>query len=408
MDKRDIKNIIVVNDYDFVQGGASLVAITMANVFEKNGYNVYFFCGVSNPQKSTLNKNVKVISCRKKDFLNSKRSLSNFFSGLFSFANKNKFLQNFRHLSFNDTVVFIHGRTKALGPSFIEASWKLKFKNILTLHDYFSICSNGGLFNYKTCKVCPLNSNNIKCLLVNCDSRNFLFKIYRQIRYFIQDKILHFRSKIYAIITISKTSEKLLAKYFQGKQIFRILNPTNSIEKKDFIPLCGKHYYVYVGRVDKEKGVENLCYEFQNINEKLLIVGDGNLLNSLKEKKYKNIYFAGWKDHPTTMNLIQNSKGLIFPSLWYEGAPLTIFEALSVGRPCIVSNICSGKEFIDGKNGWIFNPLHEGELSTLISNINVDDLEQKGEYAFKHFWENPFSIELYEYKLLELLKTINE
>ena len=65
-----IKNVIIVNDYDYVQGGASLVAIESANLLYDNGLNVVFFCGVSNSQRSILNKSIPVVSTNKYDSLN--------------------------------------------------------------------------------------------------------------------------------------------------------------------------------------------------------------------------------------------------------------------------------------------------------------------------------------------------
>ena len=67
-----------------------------------------------------------------------------------------------------------------------------------------------------------------------------------------------------------------------------------------------------------------------------------------------------------TEKYMSKAKALIFPSLLYEGAPLTVEEALNLVLPCIVSDSSSAVEkIIDGKNGYIFK-----------SN-NIDDLKNK-------------------------------
>ena len=40
-----VKNVVIINDYDYVQGGASKVAIQTANILKENNprLNVYFF-----------------------------------------------------------------------------------------------------------------------------------------------------------------------------------------------------------------------------------------------------------------------------------------------------------------------------------------------------------------------------
>ena len=60
-------------------------------------------------------------------------------------------------------------------------------------------------------------------------------------------------------------------------------------------------------------------------------MGDGPLLSKLKQQYSKNvnIEFIGWKPANETLELMKGARALIFPSVWYEGAPLTIFEAMS-------------------------------------------------------------------------------
>ena len=72
---------IIVNDYDYVQGGASKVAIQTANILFSKGYNVIFFCSVSDSNKSILNPNIKKVSCNQNDSL-SKKNISGLIQGL--------------------------------------------------------------------------------------------------------------------------------------------------------------------------------------------------------------------------------------------------------------------------------------------------------------------------------------
>ena len=139
---------IIVNDYDYVQGGATKVAIQTANVLYDKGYNVIFFCGVSNPLKSILNKKIKVISCNQQDFLN-----QNIIKGALKGLNNREVYKKFNAVLNqinDDIIVHIHGWTKVLSSSFIRGIKKRSnVKVVLTLHDFFTVCPNGGFFNYK-------------------------------------------------------------------------------------------------------------------------------------------------------------------------------------------------------------------------------------------------------------------
>ena len=106
-----IKNVIVVNDYDYVQGGASLVAIETANLLFDKGYNVIFFCGVSVPSKSLLNKNITVVHSNEFDFLNNPSRIKGLFQGIYNLKAKNKFAKVLKGLNPIETIVSIHGYT---------------------------------------------------------------------------------------------------------------------------------------------------------------------------------------------------------------------------------------------------------------------------------------------------------
>lgn len=395
-----VKNIIVVNDYDYIQGGASLVAIETANLLYEKGYNVTFFCGVS--KGGFLHDNINVVTCNDVDFLNSPNKLKGIVRGIYDVTSYRLMKETLNKFDKSDTVVLIHGWTKALSPSFIKACYKKSFKTILTGHDYFSICPNGGLFNYKKKMICNKNGK-IKCLFCNCDSRNFAFKIYRNIRFFVQDSILSFAKKIDCLITISSLSETLLINKFNKSIIKRIYNPTSINNKNCCINVIDNTYFLYVGRISKEKGVDLLIESFRKLqNEKLIIVGDGDELDNYKQIASKNVDFVGWKNHDEVINFMRNAKALIFPSIWYEGAPLTIFEALSQGLPCIVSKKCSAIDFVDEDNGYIYDPYQIDELVNIINKLNKNELSKKSVISFDRFWDNPPTKDKYIIELEKL------
>ena len=386
-------HIIIVNDYDYAQGGASKVAIQTANLLNENGFEITFFCGVSNKEKSTLNRNIRVISTSSADCLNNFK-LSGFFQGINNIESMKKMKKLIN--SINDNIIIhIHGWTKALSSSFIKSiKNNSKVKIILTLHDFFTICPNGGFFNYKKNEICHKKPMSFSCAFCNCDSRNYYFKIYRLIRIFYQNKINKFLKKIDAFITISNFQKQILSKYLNNKPQFLVYNPT-SIEKNSINRIFAEknQKYLFVGRVSKEKGIEQLCYYFSMTNEHLDIVGTGELEQKLKEK-YKNnvnIVFHGWKSEKEVYHYMKNARALFFPSLWYEGAPLTIFEALSIGLPAIVSNVCAGSEFVSNETGRLFNPYSISEFNDILNELKNDNIIKKLSYnSYYKYWDNPF------------------
>ena len=226
------------------------------------------------------------------------------------------------------TIIHVHGWTKALSSSIFDIAFKMNFKVVLTLHDYFTACPNGGYFNYQKNEICKLKPLSKKCIRCNCDSRNYIFKIYRLIRQFVQNNIVKLNKRIENVITISEFSEKIL-KPTLGKntKITRIYNPIDIDENAEKVDPSKNEYYLYVGRISKEKGVDLFCQAITELGLKGIAVGDGDEKKKL-EKQYPNIEFVGWKNKDEVKQYMKGARALIFPSRWYETAGLTVLEAM--------------------------------------------------------------------------------
>lgn len=386
------KTIIIVNDFNYVQGGASKVAIQTAKILKNNtDYRIIFFSAVNKPEENI--DGIEYISTNQNEALNEKNKLKGIINGIYNFKAKNVFKNLLLTLDRKNTIIHVHGWTKALSSSIFDIAFKMKFKVVLTLHDYFTACPNGGYFNYKKNEICHLKPLSWKCVMCNCDSRNYAFKIYRVIRQFVQNKIVKLNDKLEYVITISDFSEKILKQTLNPRtKIARIYNPIDiepSKEKRDFTK---NKYYLYVGRVSKEKGVDLFCQAITELNLEGIVVGDGNERERLK-KLYPNIQFTGWKSSDEVKEYMKNAKVLVFPSRWYETAGLTVLEAQAYGIPCIVSQNTAAVEFVD--TNCIFE--------------NYDDLKNKliNIYTFNcNFHGDIYNTKKYESSIMFFYKLI--
>lgn len=365
-----IKNVVIINDFDYVQGGASKVAIDTANLLvnSNKNLNVYYF-SACHSDKSTLDKKVVSVCTNQFEFLNDKNRIRGFFNGLYNFKSKRKLKKLLLSLDKKETIVHVHGWTKALSSSVFDIAFKLKYKLVLTMHDYFTACPNGGYFNYKENKICHLKPLSLKCIKCNCDSRNYFFKLYRILR---QKKYNQSFKKLKNVISISDFSLKVLKNTLpKNINIARINNPIDFRKNKQNIDFSHNDYYLYVGRVSKEKGVDLFCEAITQLNLLGIVVGDGNQKIVL-QKKYPNIKFVGWKSEGEVKEYMKNAKCLIMPSRLYEVAPLTNLEALSVGVPSLVSITCAASDVnnIKNNNGDVFD-VNVEDLKTTIQNFNI-------------------------------------
>ena len=78
------------------------------------------------------------------------------------------------------------------------------------MHDYFTVCPNGGFYNYRGKHICDYTPMSFKCIMCNCDVRSYPQKIYRVLRQLFQSRAI-FKNKEINIISISNhTREAVL------------------------------------------------------------------------------------------------------------------------------------------------------------------------------------------------------
>ncbi|MNY25592.1 Glycogen synthase [compost metagenome] len=118
-----------------------------------------------------------------------------------------------------------------------------------------------------------------------------------------------------------------------------------------------------------------------------------------------NINYLGFKSRDEIIPLVEKAEALIVPSLWFEGMPMTILEAFSVGTPVIGSDIGALSELIiPNKTGLLFNPQDvDNMLITLQQWKNYSPQEKFNiRQTTKAFYFSNFTPEENKKKLLHI------
>jgi len=138
-------------------------------------------------------------------------------------------------------------------------------------------------------------------------------------------------------------------------------------------------YVLFVGRLSEEKGLQLLLSAWRGMQTKipLRIAGDGPLLAKLSrevgESSLAHIELVGHRTPEEVRALMHGARFLVFPSMWYEGFPMTIAEAFASGLPVVASQLGSMAEIVQhGVTGLHFEP----GVAT--------DLAAKVEWAWDH------------------------
>ena len=158
-------------------------------------------------------------------------------------------------------------------------------------------------------------------------------------------------------------------------------NNSNYNFKNDLNIPKDKPIILFVGNIIKRKNVATIIDAKKQLKSDcfLVVVGDGPLLNSLKEKvkveNVEDVIFTGARND--IANVIQSSDLLILPS-YSESFGLVLIEALACGKPVIGSNVGGIKEIITYDVGLLVEPADSKGLANSIDLILSDkELREK-------------------------------
>lgn len=190
--------------------------------------------------------------------------------------------------------------------------------------------------------------------------------------------------KVDKIVCISEDVWRLTTKHLKQKSITTIIpNPIrNKFQKIDIYRK--NNDFIFVARMVPQKNPQLMLRSFAtfveqyNINSKLHLVGDGELLNQLKELSITlgiadRCIFHGWIDNTQIHELMNKCKTLVSTSL-VEGMALVRLEALANGC-CVVSTETGGaRQYLmpDNHIGTFITHLNEIEISRkMYDSLNV-------------------------------------
>lgn len=261
-------------------------------------------------------------------------------------------------IRFKPDVIHCHNIYPLLSPSLYVIAYFFRVRVVQTLHNYRMVCSNSKLLlNNEVCFRCVKRKMPISMLRHKCNKNSYVLTLMSFVFFRFYNLIGALRLPNLSYIVFSESMKEIFVNSFLNipdKQ-FHV--------KPNFAPYKASHnqsrrkFFLFVGRLSPEKGIDVLLESFSQTSHELLIVGDGPMreLVMKKAKKHANIIYQGVKSSGDVLYLMKNAKALILPSIWLEGMPMTMIEAMSVGCPVIGSQIGTISETINhGKNGLLF------------------------------------------------------
>lgn len=371
------ERVLIVHNYYQVPGGEDTVVTNEKRMLEDYGHEVILY--------SRSNSELKEFNIFQK--------LSLTFSTVFSLRTYRQVKKIISENNIN--IVHVHNTLSLISPSVYYAAFTCKVPVIQTIHNFRLLCPGATFYrNGEICEECI--SNGLKCALNHKCYRGSLLQSLACVITLTIHRLIGTYKKLNYICLTEFNKQKLLELNRNGKKLIdenKVFIKPNfvNLEKKEIMPYkLRKNQFVFVGRLDKLKGIELLIEAWKEIKDtNLVICGIGpeeKWCNKfIYDNNMTNVKIMGFVSNLQAMNIISESKALILPTQWYEGFPMTIVESLSCGTPVIGSNIGNvGNLIEDGITGLKFKFNSKESLRETINSVYdmVESCKEKFNYSY--------------------------
>ncbi len=371
--------ILMVNKYFFIKGGAERYFFELSNLLINQGHEVLPFA--MKHERNELSEYSRFFV----DAIDytSEGSIHNILRSFSTFLRMVWFKQAQKRiealiLETKPDIAHLHMIDHQISPSILPILKKYNIPVIQTVHQYKLICPNYRLYNMRTHQICEkcIGSHAFHPVIERCHMDSVL-----------AGAMIGAESQIHRCMNVYKKYVDIfhVPSHFMGEKLKeggipeeKIHHLFYTLDFNKYIPSYrNKSYFLYYGRLAREKGVMCLLKairEIHNKNIEYYIVGEGPEKTTLESYVHENelhqVRFLGYKSGDALKDIIDNCMGVIIPSEWYDNSPLVIYESMTMGKPVIVSRLGGMPELIQlDKNGFIFDSHDYKMLSQYLDTL---------------------------------------
>ena len=397
--------LIIVNDFGHVNGGTAQVAIGDAIALAQAGRGVTFFCAVGPVAPELEAAGVRVVCLGQQEIAADPNRLRATGQGIWNgVAGRalDRLLAQFPVAP----IVHIHGWSKALSGSVTAAALARKAPVIVSLHDYFAACPNGGFYQYPQQRICDLTAMSPACIACNCDPRSYPQKLYRVARQAVQSKMGRLPDGVRDFIVHSRLVQQILAPYLPRTARLHAVPMAIAAEYAPPAPVSENQDFLMASRLSPEKGPLLFAEAAGRAGVRAVFVGEGPQRGALPD----GAQITGWLSHAGVIARLRQARALVFPSLLYETFGLTVAEALSQGVPAIVADRSAAAELIeDGVTGLLFRT---GDCASLASRLEIlkdsGRAAEMGRRAHERYWQAPMNMANHLAAMMKVYATMEQ
>jgi glycosyltransferase involved in cell wall biosynthesis len=305
-----------------------------------------------------------------------------------------------RILSQGFDVIHYHNISLVGGPRILQYGEGIK---LYTMLEYWLVCPTNVLFKY----------NQAPCARPSCFTCCLSYKRPPQLwrhSSLLSDAVKHVDAFIAPSVFSNEIHQKMGLNvptvhipYFVPTETAQAISNAGSGDEP------AEPYFLFVGRLEKLKGLHTLMPIFHKYPKaRLLIAGRGSDEPHLRTMvgSASNIQFLGRKNDQELQTLYKRAVAVIVPSICYDASPLVTFEAFAQKTPVIVRNLGGMAQPIEESGGG-FVYENDQELVAAMDQLLADSsyrnrLGTSGHKALNEKW----SVEAHLKSYFELIRHI--
>jgi glycosyltransferase involved in cell wall biosynthesis len=387
--------ILQINNHHYKHGGAEIVYLNTIDLLRNQGHIV-------------------ITLSRKKEAVFSNEQYEYFIP--YSNSLKDRFYSSkanelIKKIIINEKpdIAHIHNIIGGITFSILPVLRDHRIPVVATLHDYKLLCPSCNFIdgNVQICEKCKVGKY-YNCTINRCSSTGYFRSFLWSCENYLRDSLFPFNQLIDKYIFVSKFSKNKHLEFYPDllSKSNQIYNFTTNLK----LNINRGKYFLYYGRLSREKGLLTLLNAFKELPElNLKIVGNGNLMSSLEMNKTPNIELVSFKSGKELHDIIQNSSFVIVPSECFENNPMAIVESFALGKPVIGANLGGIPEVIENKKtGFLFKSTDWKSLVEIVkesSQLSLEKYVELSNQAF-NFASEKFSPEIYYDQLMKIYNEV--
>ena len=335
--------------------------------------------------------------------------LSTAINGIYSLPSKQQVSDAIAQME--PDLVHVHNFFPLLSPSVYDACLEADVPVVQTLHNYRLLCPKAMPFrNGQICEDCFDRVIPWAGILHGCYRNSHIQSASVAAMLGLHHWQGTWHKRVDAYIALSDFQKQVFVR--SGLPAERFFVKPNFVFGSECPPDSARgDFALFVGRLSEEKGVEVLldAYLQHHLTIPLKIIGDGPSRAALEQKAagLSQVTFLGRQDATVVAQMMQRAQFLVFPSIWYEGFPLTIAEAYACKLPTIASNLGTMSEIVcDGITGIHFESGNAADLASKMQWAIAHPIALKtmGEAAYQ-IYQHRYTPEVNYRQLLEIYES---